>query len=42
VDGGAYITSGPVGLPIEWNCSGSLFVKTSAAGVFTVAEWTGW
>jgi hypothetical protein len=42
VDGGAYITSGPVGLPIEWNCSGSLFVKTSASGVFTAAEWTGW
>ena len=42
VDGGAYITAGPVGLPIDWPCSGAIFVKTNGPGVFTVAEWTGW
>lgn len=41
LEGGAYITSGPVGLPINWGCAGSVFVKTdTSAGVFTVAEWT--
>jgi len=40
VDGGAYITAGPVGLPIIWRCRGSFFAKTSASGVFTVAEFT--
>lgn len=40
-DNGAYITSGPVGLPIQWPCAGSVFVKTdTSGGVFTVAEWT--
>jgi hypothetical protein len=39
VDGGAYITAGPVGLPIEWPCLGSFFCKTdTSAGVFTVAD----
>ena len=37
-DQGAYITAGPVGLPIIWPCLGALFVKTSGPGVFTVAE----
>jgi hypothetical protein len=41
LDGGAYITAGPVGLPIDWPCLGSAFVKTdTSSGVFTVAEWT--
>jgi hypothetical protein len=40
VDGGAYITAGPVGLPIDWPCSGAIWVKTdTSAGVFTTAEW---
>jgi hypothetical protein len=38
LEGGAYITAGPVGLPIEWPCLGSFFCKTSGPGVFTVAE----
>jgi len=38
VDGGAYITAGPVGLPIDWPCLGAFFAKTSASGVFTVSE----
>jgi hypothetical protein len=39
-DGGAYITAGPVGLPIDWPCAGAIWVKTdTSAGVFTTAEW---
>ena len=39
VDGGAYITAGPVGLPIEWPCLGAFWCKTdTSAGVFTTAE----
>ncbi|MEN6426103.1 MAG: hypothetical protein ABFE13_12110 [Phycisphaerales bacterium] len=39
VDGGAYITAGPVGLPIIWKCRGSFWAKTdTSAGVFTTAE----
>lgn len=38
-DNGAYVTAGPVGLPIIWNCLGSFFCKTdTSAGVFTVAD----
>jgi len=39
LEGGAYITAGPVGLPIVWPCLGALFIKTDTSdGVFTVAE----
>jgi hypothetical protein len=42
-DLGAYVTAGPVGLPIEWPCSAPFYAKTdTSAGVFTVTEWTGW
>jgi len=42
-DLGAYMTAGPVGLPIDWPCSAPFYAKTdTSAGVFTVAEWTGW
>ncbi len=42
-DLGAYVTSGPVGLPLDWPCSEPFYVKTdTSAGVLTVAEWTGW
>jgi hypothetical protein len=41
LEGGAYITAGAVGLPIDWPCLGSFFAKTdTSGGVFTVAEWT--
>lgn len=41
LEGGAYITAGPVGLPIDWPCAGAIFVKTdTSGGVFTVVEWT--
>ena len=43
VDGGAYVTSGPVGLPLDWPCSAPFYIKTdTSAGVLTVTEWTGW
>jgi hypothetical protein len=39
-DGGAYITAGAVGLPINWPCLGAIWVKTdTSSGVFTAAEW---
>lgn len=39
LDLGAYITAGPVGLPILWHCRGSFFAKCDTTdGVFTVAE----
>lgn len=42
-DLGAYVTAGPVGLPIDWPCSAPFYAKTdTSAGVFTVTEWTGW
>ena len=42
-DLGAYVTAGPVGLPIDWPCSAPFYAKTdTSAGVFTVIEWTGW
>jgi hypothetical protein len=40
LEAGAYITAGPVGLPIDWPCLGAVFVKTdTSSGVFTVSEW---
>ena len=42
-DLGAYVTAGPVGLPIDWPCSAPFYAKTdTSAGVLTVTEWTGW
>jgi hypothetical protein len=39
LDGGAYVTAGPVGLPIEWPCLGSFWCKTdTSSGVFTTSE----
>lgn len=40
VDGGNYATLA-AGLPLDWACDQLLFVKTSAAGVFTVTEFSG-
>ena len=43
LDLGAYVTAGPVGLPIDWPCSAPFYAKTdTSGGVFTVTEWTGW
>lgn len=39
LDGGAYITAGPAGVPIVWDCLGSFWAKTdNSGGVLTTAE----
>ena len=39
VDGGAYITAGAAGVPIEWDCLGAFWAKTdNSGGVITAAE----
>lgn len=40
LDGGLYVAVPLAGLPLEWNCLGSVWVKTDqSAGVFTTSEW---
>ena len=38
-DLGTYVTVGPVGLPLVYDCKGRVWVKTdTGGGVFTVAD----
>ena len=40
LDGGGYVAVPLAGLPLEWDCLGSVWVKTdTSAGVFTTTEW---